>query len=366
MSDVEIIDETENTTEVSDNIKNKTSMQDDDIDSARSNMTRVERLRSDSGNVEFSDTLTTFFYLLLRDHLSAGAVESLVMAATSRVNHVLFANGFLAQYADNLANELKSAKVNTLTNTLEELFSDGSGKSKSKKSAEMARLDDEELLAKLQAAVDRSVEEDKKNLANLEEIDLDDDEDDDMDEDDFEDNDEDDDSEDEPVTRESILEKRSKEHKEHMATNEDAEKLAKDYVKDQVEKALIAEKPNDKTSGQVSRGKLGEVRAGRAFPEVLDNLFEGSEKSTKVSKAASDVLATLREMSDEELDDLKTAWDFMNEKNIVFNGSKEDIKFLKNTKMAKPDDTKLNVESQDSVVEKFNGNFKRASGEEIQ
>ena len=94
----------------------------EDVNQVKLDMTRMEGLRSDSGNVEFSDTLTTFFYLLLRDHLPAGKVEMIIHEVITGADAVLFTNGYLAQYADNLASTLKSVKVDTLAKALESAF----------------------------------------------------------------------------------------------------------------------------------------------------------------------------------------------------------------------------------------------------
>ena len=53
------------------------------------------------------DKLTSFLYDLLRDHLPAGVVEKLVQNALAENGSVEYTNGYLAQYAQNLANRLR-------------------------------------------------------------------------------------------------------------------------------------------------------------------------------------------------------------------------------------------------------------------
>ena len=56
--------------------------------------------------------LTAFFYLLLRDRLSAGVVEHLVLdaEATALMEEATLSNPMLAGYASNLANRLRPIK----------------------------------------------------------------------------------------------------------------------------------------------------------------------------------------------------------------------------------------------------------------
>jgi len=97
-------------------------MQDEDVKNAIDYTDRFNKLRSDSGNIEYADTLTTFFYLLMRDYLPAGKVEKLVNEVVEGAETCLFTNGFLAQYADNLATFMKDAKTKTLAKALESAF----------------------------------------------------------------------------------------------------------------------------------------------------------------------------------------------------------------------------------------------------
>lgn len=63
------------------------------------------RLRERSGAVTDDRKLVSFLYELLRDHLPAAKVEALVRA--SQETPVTFTNGYLAQYAQDVANRLK-------------------------------------------------------------------------------------------------------------------------------------------------------------------------------------------------------------------------------------------------------------------
>lgn len=74
--------------------------------------TQQERLRQQSGEQESSDGLTILLYLLMRDALPVGTVAGLVRSATEdKGAGSLFTNGFLAQYARFLSNELKQVHV---------------------------------------------------------------------------------------------------------------------------------------------------------------------------------------------------------------------------------------------------------------
>jgi hypothetical protein len=68
-------------------------------------MTTQEALKNRSGSVTYSSKLVSFLYGLLRDHLPAGSVEELV--EDSQVSEVTYTNGWLAQYAQDVADRLK-------------------------------------------------------------------------------------------------------------------------------------------------------------------------------------------------------------------------------------------------------------------
>ncbi len=64
-----------------------------------------EKLTSDSGSVEIhNDKLTSFLYELIRDYLPIGTVETLIKNAHPDIKYT---NGWLAKYAQNLAERLR-------------------------------------------------------------------------------------------------------------------------------------------------------------------------------------------------------------------------------------------------------------------
>jgi len=68
-------------------------------------------MREASGNVQSECKLTSFFYELLRDHVTISDVESLVRRVISEpagVNYV-YTNGWLAKYAENVVKRLREA-----------------------------------------------------------------------------------------------------------------------------------------------------------------------------------------------------------------------------------------------------------------
>lgn len=64
-----------------------------------------EALRQRSGIVNINSKLVSFLYELMRDHLPTGVVEELVRR--SEDPDVYYTNGWLAKYAEDLANRLK-------------------------------------------------------------------------------------------------------------------------------------------------------------------------------------------------------------------------------------------------------------------
>jgi hypothetical protein len=68
-----------------------------------------EEMREASGNFKTEDTLIHFLYLLMRDKVPCGTVEELVMDVEEAYNKgpvKFLTNGWLALYAENLANRL--------------------------------------------------------------------------------------------------------------------------------------------------------------------------------------------------------------------------------------------------------------------
>jgi hypothetical protein len=70
-------------------------------------MSHMEDLRKRSGEISSADPLVGFLYDLIRGHLPAGVVEKLVMDNTTG-EEMLFTNGWLANYAKDLAERLKN------------------------------------------------------------------------------------------------------------------------------------------------------------------------------------------------------------------------------------------------------------------
>ena len=67
------------------------------------------KLRKRSGEVEFKGRLTSFLYELMRDHMPPGQVEEMVRsieASEAMGTSILYSNGWLAKYADDLATRL--------------------------------------------------------------------------------------------------------------------------------------------------------------------------------------------------------------------------------------------------------------------
>jgi hypothetical protein len=133
-------------------------MQDEDVKNAIDCTDRFNKLRSDSGNIEYSDTLTTFFYLLMRDYLPAGKVEKLVNEVIEGAETCLFTNGFLAQYADNLASFMKEAKTKVLAKALESAFIESTPEKSADKPPKSFSIDEGDTLERLQEKVDEAVE----------------------------------------------------------------------------------------------------------------------------------------------------------------------------------------------------------------
>lgn len=75
---------------------------------AESDEVHTEQLRERSGLFEADDALISFLYTLMRDHLPTGAVERLVRESLDeRGESVQYTNGWLAQYAQDLARRLR-------------------------------------------------------------------------------------------------------------------------------------------------------------------------------------------------------------------------------------------------------------------
>lgn len=68
---------------------------------------RNEQLRIDSGEVNSSDPLVAFLYLLIRDHIVSGDIESIMKEIENTTeDKYVFTNGFIASYAKNIKERL--------------------------------------------------------------------------------------------------------------------------------------------------------------------------------------------------------------------------------------------------------------------
>ncbi len=64
-------------------------------------------LRQASGAINNNRQIVAFLYILMRDHLTPGVIESLVTQSNNTPgNDFIFTNGWLAQYAENIANRI--------------------------------------------------------------------------------------------------------------------------------------------------------------------------------------------------------------------------------------------------------------------
>jgi hypothetical protein len=68
--------------------------------------TPTEALRKISGEFTSKDPVVVFLYHLMRDHLPTADVEKLVQDSQINGKECLFTNGYLARYAENLAQRL--------------------------------------------------------------------------------------------------------------------------------------------------------------------------------------------------------------------------------------------------------------------
>lgn len=72
-----------------------------------------EGLRSRSGFVDSTDPLVSFLYILMRDHVPAGVVEEITRNHCEKdLSDANFCNGFIANYAKDVARRLQNAQSN--------------------------------------------------------------------------------------------------------------------------------------------------------------------------------------------------------------------------------------------------------------
>jgi len=64
-------------------------------------------ISNESGNVVIKSRLVSFIYVLLRDYITPGKIEDIISNNTSN-KRVKYSNGWLAKYAENISNRLKS------------------------------------------------------------------------------------------------------------------------------------------------------------------------------------------------------------------------------------------------------------------
>lgn len=89
----------------------------------KTNSDRTKELREESGRVAFTDPLTSFLYQLMRDEVPCGTIETIVKDVISEGNvEIIFTNGYLAKYANNLAELIRNAGQIKLKSALEEIF----------------------------------------------------------------------------------------------------------------------------------------------------------------------------------------------------------------------------------------------------
>lgn len=67
---------------------------------------KAQELRERSGEFDSSDPLVSFLYELMRDRLPAGVVEQIVNQSPPM--RIQFTNGYLARYAQDIADRLRA------------------------------------------------------------------------------------------------------------------------------------------------------------------------------------------------------------------------------------------------------------------
>jgi len=126
---------------------------------------RIDELREASGKVIYTDPLTSFFYELIRDELPAGTVEKIVRNVAAEGNkEIVFTNGWLAQYAHNLAELILSAKAEKLEFALSKVFEE-KGSEKTKEINKIANIS--KSLAELESFNVEELEELEKKVVNV-------------------------------------------------------------------------------------------------------------------------------------------------------------------------------------------------------
>lgn len=72
---------------------------------------RSAAIRSRSGSVDSSDPLVAFFYTLMRNHVTPGVIEEMMIDGLDEPREVQYSNGWLASYAIDLVNRFRREAV---------------------------------------------------------------------------------------------------------------------------------------------------------------------------------------------------------------------------------------------------------------
>ena len=78
----------------------------DDTEKILKQKQRINELRQVSGTTSNDSQLVCFLYLLMRDHLPTGTVEKILKDVNKPKENVQYTNGWLAKYAQDVADEL--------------------------------------------------------------------------------------------------------------------------------------------------------------------------------------------------------------------------------------------------------------------
>lgn len=85
--------------------KNKTSKKRVNAKKKSRALTVSEKMYQRSGEVSYTDPLVGFLYTLMRDYVPTGIVEEITLEVGPEPTH--YSNGWLAQYANDLAERLR-------------------------------------------------------------------------------------------------------------------------------------------------------------------------------------------------------------------------------------------------------------------
>ena len=82
----------------------------------------TKELQEASGKIVYTNALTSFLYELIQKHLPAETVGKLVADVKSEPEVVLFANGWVANYANHLSELLTNDKISRLEKAITKAF----------------------------------------------------------------------------------------------------------------------------------------------------------------------------------------------------------------------------------------------------